>query len=94
MNRLQRIILIVGAVVLVALFFATPKYIDLGPVSRIKWGILDDSAPIKRLCRPEYDWKVTLTRGFVVVGATSLLCFAAGKRGSKLPKEIHPESKL
>jgi len=91
MNIYQRIVLIVGAIVFVAVMITTPRYVALGNTGdRLKYTIVQEmTAKYERgectatesfLLSYSYDFTTVVLRGFTVLGAVGLLYFAVGKK--------------
>ncbi len=84
MNIYQRIILIVGALVFVVVLLTVPKYlVPFEGGLKIKYSKSDLAAkkthPTME-AHPTMDISAAAVRGAAVMGATILLCFAAGKK--------------
>lgn len=83
MNIYQRIILIAGAIALVAIFLTTPRYL---PIRGNRFAFTAEMEKRNRsgvqIC-PVTDIRAVAARGGIAIGATLLVCFAASKRKGK-----------
>ena len=74
MNILQRIILIVGAIMLGVVLYMTPSYL------RDPWSGIQIKIPKDKTVLGRKDTGRAAINGCVVLGVTGLLCFAAKSR--------------
>ena len=90
MNIYQRIVLIVGAIVFVAVMITTPRYVAIGNTGdRIQYALIQEmiakhergecAATESFVLSYSYDFTTVVLRGFTVLGAVGLLYFAVGK---------------
>jgi len=81
MNIVQRVILIVGAVLFVTVLLTAPKYLTLEGGGMVMHLMNDgDEIAYGKVLYPTVDEKLAAVRGAAVIGATVLLYFAFGTK--------------